>query len=81
MNEPIKIPTMLTIRETAALFKLPVHFIREKVNSGEIVAVRAGNKYLVNVERFADYLNGNTEKQAAPQIENAPRIAAIPLRR
>lgn len=81
MNEQIKIPTMLTIREAAELFKLPVHFVRQKVNDGEIVAVRAGNKFLVNAERFADYLNGNTEKPAAPQIENAPRIAAIPLRR
>ncbi len=60
MEDVLKIPQMETIKNTAALFKLPVHFVRQKVNSGEIVAVRAGNKYLVNVDKFAEYLNGNT---------------------
>ena len=83
MTEPINVPTMLTIKETAELFNLPVHFVRQKVNSGEVVAVRAGKKYLVNVERFADYLNGNTAATAAPRRsdgESAPRISPIPLR-
>lgn len=79
MNEPLKIPTMLTIKETAELFKLPTYFVRQKVNSGEVVAVRAGRKFLVNAEKFAEYLNVGTV-EAAPQTEKKPRIAPIPLR-
>lgn len=80
MNEPMKIPTMLTIRETAEMFKLPIYFVRQKVNSGEVVSVRAGRKFLVNAEKFAEYLNAGTATEAAPQMEKKPRIAPIPLR-
>ncbi len=80
MNEPLKIPTMLTIKETAEMFKLPIHFVRQKVNSGEVVAVRAGRKILVNAEKFADYLNIGTATEATPQTEKAPRISPISLR-
>lgn len=55
-----KIPHMETIKRTAELFGLPVHFVRCKVSSGEIVAVRAGRKFLVNVDKFAEYLNSAT---------------------
>ena len=54
----IHIPTMRTIAETAEIFHLPVHFVRQKVNAGEVVAVRAGKKFLVNIEKFAEFLNG-----------------------
>lgn len=59
INTPI--PRMATIRDTAKLFGLPEYFIRRKVLSGEIVAVSTGRKYLVNVDRFAEYLNTHTE--------------------
>lgn len=55
-----KIPHMETIKRTAELFGLPVHFVRCKVSSGEVVAVRAGRKFLVNVDKFAEYLNSAT---------------------
>ncbi len=79
----IKIPRMLTIRETAELFGLPVHFVRQKVNLGEVVAVKAGRKFLVNIARFADYLNGCTvpTNQSRSTENNTLRIAPIPLRR
>lgn len=55
----IKIPVMLGIRETAETFGLPVHFIRELVKSGKIIAVQAGSKKIfVNAGSLADYLNG-----------------------
>lgn len=60
-----KPPRMLGIKETAEVFGLPVHFVRQKAASGEIVAVKAGRRYLINADRFADYLNSNviqTEK-------------------
>lgn len=56
-----KIPHMETIKNTAKLFGLSEYFIRQKVLCGEIVSVKTGNKYLVNIDRFADYLNTHTE--------------------
>lgn len=55
-----KPPRMLGIKQTAELFGLPVHFVRQKAAAGEIVAVKAGKRYLINVDRFAEYLNSNT---------------------
>lgn len=61
MNDTVNnIPHMETIKRTAEIFGLPVHFIRCKVASDEVVAVRAGRKFLVNVDRFAEYLNTST---------------------
>lgn len=76
MDNAIHIPRMETIKRTAEIFGLPVHFVRGKVNSGEVVAVRAGKKFLVNIERFADYLNGNTVTNMPSRSpeESAPRM-------
>ena len=62
------VPRMETIKNTAKLFGLPEHLVRQKVLSGEIVAISAGRRYLVNVDKFADYLNSN--KLAAPDERN-----------
>lgn len=78
MNETTKIPHMEGIRKTAELFGLPVHFVRTKVASGEVVAVRAGRKFLVNVDRFAEYLNNTTvqpESGAVP--DGSARVMPI----
>lgn len=79
MNDGIRVPRMLTIRETAELFKLPVHFVRQKVSTGEVVAVRAGRKFLVNVDRFAEYLN-NCTVQPDETSARAARIEPIKFR-
>ena len=78
MNETTKIPRMEGIRKTAEIFGLPVHFVRAKVASGEVVAVRAGRKFLVNVDRFAEYLNTSTvqpESGAVP--DGSARVMPI----
>jgi excisionase family DNA binding protein len=62
---------MLTIAETAKLFGLPVYFVRSKVNAGEVVAVKAGRKFLVNVLKFEEYLNTHRVP-----LENKPTQAA-----
>ena len=83
MND-ITIPTMRTIRETAELFNLPVYFVRSKVNSGEVVAVRAGKKFLVNIEMFARFLNGEYNADSALNVSadkkngQAAKITPIP---
>lgn len=58
------VPRMETIKNTAKLFGLPEHLVRQKVLSGEVVAISAGRRYLVNVDKFAEYLNSN--KISAP---------------
>ena len=71
-----KIPTMLTIPQTAAAFKVPEHFVRVKVRLGDVVAVRIGRKYLVNAEKFAEYLNTAREPQL-PRISSGIQPVSI----
>ena len=79
MND-IKIPRMRTIKETAELFDLPVNFVRQKVSNGEIVAVRAGRRFLVNVDKLAEYLDSNTIPQESKADSTAGKIQPISLR-
>lgn len=85
MSSEFEIPRMLTIRATAELFNLPVHFIRAKAASGEIVVVRAGRKILVNAESVAEFLRtgkpqGTVAASRNSDKENAPRVMPISLR-
>lgn len=77
------IPRMETIKKTAEIFGLPVHFVRTKVSSGEVVAVRAGRRFLVNVDKFAEYLNTNILIPPTNLTEAAKenRVYPINLRR
>lgn len=76
------VPRMETIKNTAKMFGLPEHLVRQKVLSGEVVAISAGRRYLVNVDKFADYLNSN--KLPAPNERNEPAeqsgIYPIPIK-
>lgn len=65
-----KIPHMENIKNTAKLFGLPEHLVRQKVLRGEVVAISAGRRYLVNVDKFAEYLNSN--KLPLPDKQNEP---------
>lgn len=69
----IDIPTLATLKEAAALTGLSYGFLRQKALSGEIVAVRAGRKFLVNMDRLVDYLNGE-----AVNTYQADEPAAVP---
>ena len=65
-------------KRTAEIFGLPVHFIRCKVASGEVVAVRAGRKFLVNVDRFAEYLNTSTvQPESGADLDSPARVTPI----
>ncbi len=78
MNDTLHIPRMETIKKTAELFGLPVHFVRSKVSSGEVVAVRAGKRFLVNVDKFAEYLNSSTvQPSGAPEPNKTARLEPI----
>ena len=73
------IPRMETIKATAKMFGLAEHFIRQLVISGKIVAVKAGCKYLVNVDKLAEYLNTNTLEAVQETSEEAHGIKPIPV--
>lgn len=53
----IHIPTMLTIHETAQKTGLAEHYIRQLVLKNEICYIKAGRKYLVNLEKLIEYLD------------------------
>ncbi len=75
-DNDFRVPRMRSIKETAELFGLPLHFIRQKVNNGEIVAVRAGRRFLVNIDKLAEYLDTCTISQES----NSGKIQPISLR-
>lgn len=51
------IPTMVTIQAAADQTGLSYGYIRKLCLAGKIVFVRSGSKYLINLEKFIDYLN------------------------
>ncbi|MBR2761872.1 MAG: helix-turn-helix domain-containing protein [Solobacterium sp.] len=57
-----KVPTMLTIRETAERTGLSYGIVRRLCLRREIVTVKSGRKTYVNFDRFVDYLNGERKK-------------------
>lgn len=55
-------PEMISIKEAAGRTGLPVHFIRECVRRGDVVAVQAGTKkFFVNADSLRAYLNGGLQ--------------------
>ena len=59
------VPRMVPIREAAKLSGLSYDFIRRECLQGRIIHIRAGSKYLLNLDRLIEYLNtgdggGNT---------------------
>ena len=57
MNQEIKVLTMLTIKETAKVTGIAEYNIRQLVAGNKIFFVKAGKKYLINLEKFIEYLN------------------------
>ena len=53
-----QIPTMLTLKEASQQTGLSYDYLRKLCLSGQIVFVRAGNKFLVNLEKLIVFLNG-----------------------
>lgn len=57
MNE-YKIPKMLSIKDTAEITGLSYDFLRKGCICGDIVHIRAGNKFLINLDKLCEKLNG-----------------------
>ena len=55
MNE---VPIMLTIKETSEKSGLPYSAIRKMCLNNKITYIKLGRKFLVNWNKFVEYLNG-----------------------
>lgn len=76
------LPHMVTIKELAAECKekgisVTEHFIRRLCVEDKICCVKAGSKYLINYDRFVDFLNGG-EEQTGEEREASRGIQPIP---
>ena len=56
----LKIPTMVTLSEASKQTSLSYDYLRKLCLAGQITHIRAGKKYLINLEKLVDYLNGGT---------------------
>ncbi len=54
-------PRMRTILETAEITGIPVYRIRVLCKTGKISALQCGNKWLINLDKFIEYLNAPQE--------------------
>lgn len=50
-------PRMMTIRQVSEQTGISEFHIRRLIKSNRIKYIRTGTKYLVNFDRFVDYLN------------------------
>ena len=54
-------PKMLTIKEASEATGLSYRFIRELCLQKKIVFIKSGNKFYINAEKFAEFLNKGGE--------------------
>ncbi len=71
-----EVPRMRTIAQVANETGLAENFVRRLCLSGQVVYVKAGKKYLLNFDRFIEFLNA-PPTPAAPAIQNGIRKIEI----
>lgn len=64
-----KIPKIVTINEAAQLTGLARYFIRQLCLKNQIYYLKAGKKFLINLDKLVEYLNPDIEKDIIPAIE------------
>lgn len=58
---PTTAPRMRTILETAEITGVAAYRIRVLCKTGEICALQCGSRWLVNLDKFIEYLNAPQE--------------------
>lgn len=58
MNDVFQVPEMLTLKQVSERTNLSYNYLRALCMQKKIIYVRAGSKYLINFQKFCDYLNG-----------------------
>lgn len=61
MGESRVMPRMCTIKECAAETGLNYEFLRKLCLQKKIVFIKSGSKYLINLDKLIDYLNGESD--------------------
>ncbi len=56
-DKPIKVPTMCSIKEMQEKTGFSYRQLMRMCKENKIVYIRVGNKYLINYEKFIDYLS------------------------
>ncbi len=56
------VPEMLTLREASQRSGLAYEHLRKLCIRNEIVHIRTGTRYLVNLPKLIDYLNGGDQR-------------------
>jgi excisionase family DNA binding protein len=51
------VPTMVTLAEASRQTHLSYDFLRKLCLQNKIVYIRAGTKYLINLEKLVEFLN------------------------
>lgn len=71
LNE-LKLPRMLTIKETAKQTNLSPYFIRQLVlqKNKNIRFIKVGRKYLINLNSLVEFLNNGDSEQTSENNEN-----------
>ena len=64
----VSIPTMYTIKHASEMTGLSYDYIRKLCLTNRIVFVRAGSKYLINMEKLIEYLNAG-DRNMTPAVE------------
>lgn len=57
MSDGRGLPKMIGLREAAKETGLSYSYLRKLCMNGRITFVRSGNKYLLNADKLADFLN------------------------
>lgn len=76
-----KIPQMETISRTAKIFNLPEYSIRQLARSekGKAFTIKFGRKYLINTEKFADFLNCKYNTYEQVEQKKSCNIYPVPV--
>lgn len=66
----IECPTMVTINKASELTGVSYSYIRQLCLTKQIVFVRTGCKYLINLEKFVSFLNGELQQAGPEPVKN-----------
>lgn len=56
-------PKMITLKQAAMETGMSYNWLRQMCLQGKLVHVRSGTKFLLNAEKLAEYLNGESNEQ------------------
>lgn len=73
MKDNFKIPVMKTINEASRISGLAKYRIRQIVLENKVKYVKAGKKYLINVDSLIEYLN-NGETAALQELKEITNL-------